>query len=297
MSTPDFDPRRYPDPLGVPDWTWDEPTVLLHRLDEWQEGDHDTGPLIRWAAVHLRGEQDIDTAAPIHRLAYFGLGVCVGILLLAFLLAAGNGIAGEGGGREAGLASGWWKGAHSQPQSPRPFVAVPTLGLQGLVRTDILAASSGEPDHGNTRPVVGGTLRGTPREIPVAVVTTADPSLGGVPLPPRFLADVAAGRQPETTKSSPGPLSALTAEGIASHMGSGWPARYLALPIGPGYRVNLCGPAICLHVVSTDAGPSLAMQRKGRVADLSVQLFERLCGCPARFGLTVVSWMVEGREP
>jgi hypothetical protein len=33
-----------------------ESANLLARLDAWKPGDHDTGPLIRWAAAHLRGE-------------------------------------------------------------------------------------------------------------------------------------------------------------------------------------------------------------------------------------------------
>jgi hypothetical protein len=32
-----------------------EPAELLRRLDAWEEGDN-PGPLIRWAAAHLRGE-------------------------------------------------------------------------------------------------------------------------------------------------------------------------------------------------------------------------------------------------
>jgi hypothetical protein len=35
--------------------TW-ENAELLRRLDQWQDGD-EPGPLIRWAAAHLRGEQ------------------------------------------------------------------------------------------------------------------------------------------------------------------------------------------------------------------------------------------------
>lgn len=38
-----------PDPGALP-----ENAVLLRRLDEWVEGDN-PGPLIRWAAAHLRG--------------------------------------------------------------------------------------------------------------------------------------------------------------------------------------------------------------------------------------------------
>src|SRR5688572_26534534 len=74
-------------------------------------------------------------------------------------------------------------------------------------------------------------------------------------------------------------------EGIVSHVGAGFPDDYLALPIGPGHRVTLCGPARCLSLTSTDAGPNREMLRAGRIADVSAPLFVRLCGCPASQGL------------
>lgn len=55
------------DPLTVDDerMEWgDENAVLLRRLDGWKEGDHDTSPLIRWAATHLRGELSMRTIKP-----------------------------------------------------------------------------------------------------------------------------------------------------------------------------------------------------------------------------------------
>lgn len=86
-----------------------------------------------------------------------------------------------------------------------------------------------------------------------------------------------------------------TASGIASHMGAGFPAGYLALPIGPGYFVRICGAGGCVEMRSTDAGPDLAMQREGRVADLSVAVFVKVCGVPAGLGLCQVSVTVIGR--
>lgn len=87
------------------------------------------------------------------------------------------------------------------------------------------------------------------------------------------------------------------ASGIASNMGPSWPTTYLALPIGPGYVARICGPGGCVTRTSTDAGPSLAMQRPpyNRVADLSVADFEAVCGVPASFGLCQVSVTVVGR--
>jgi hypothetical protein len=82
--------------------------------------------------------------------------------------------------------------------------------------------------------------------------------------------------------------------GNITHMGAGYPADYLAIPIGPGHTVTLCGPAECLVLTSTDAGPSRASLEDGRIADVSVQLFERLCKCPASRGWFAGSWHVGG---
>jgi hypothetical protein len=76
-----------PDPLEVepePVEVEDENAVLLRRLDAWQEGDN-AGPLIRWAAAHLRGEPPLDRPAPTW-LAWLGLGVCIGIVLFALVV-------------------------------------------------------------------------------------------------------------------------------------------------------------------------------------------------------------------
>lgn len=96
---------------------------------------------------------------------------------------------------------------------------------------------------------------------------------------------------PATTAA---PLELVTRTGILSHMGAGWPADYLALPIGPGHRVELCGAGGCLELVSTDAGPAEAMLDAGRIADASVEIFEAVCGVPASRGLCPVTWTVVG---
>jgi hypothetical protein len=71
-----------------------------------------------------------------------------------------------------------------------------------------------------------------------------------------------------------------TVTGIASHMGHTEPLGYLALPVGRSRRATICGPLACVTRVSTDAGPSKAMQRQGRVADLSIYDFATICGDP-----------------
>jgi len=65
-------------------------------------------------------------------------------------------------------------------------------------------------------------------------------------------------------------------------------ANYLALPGGRGLHVRICA-AMCLHLVSNDAGPDLAMQREGRVADIGVLNWERICGVPRSRGLCRVT--------
>lgn len=77
--------------------------------------------------------------------------------------------------------------------------------------------------------------------------------------------------------------------GIASFVDPVFGPRYLALPEGPGHRVRICGPAGCVTRISTDAGPDLAMQREGRIADLSFADFRRVCGCyPWAVGLVEI---------
>lgn len=82
--------------------------------------------------------------------------------------------------------------------------------------------------------------------------------------------------------------------GTWTHMGSGYPASYLALPIGPGHRVRACGPARCLTLTSTDAGPDRSALQRGIIGDLSVELFTELCGCPPTTGRFAGSWKLLG---
>ena len=83
-------------------------------------------------------------------------------------------------------------------------------------------------------------------------------------------------------------VPAGTVAGVASTYGPGWDG-WLALPEGPGVRVRICGAGGCLVRTSTDAGPSLAMQRKGRIVDLDVPTFEAVCGVPWTAGLCRVT--------
>jgi hypothetical protein len=81
-------------------------------------------------------------------------------------------------------------------------------------------------------------------------------------------------------------------EGDIAHSGSRSP--YVAIPLGPGIRIRVCGPADCITVTSTDAGPNRASLLAGRIMDLDIGRWERVCGMPARFGLCPGSWVRVG---
>lgn len=85
-------------------------------------------------------------------------------------------------------------------------------------------------------------------------------------------------------------------EGEITHIGDDhpWPEDYLAIPLGPGVQVRICGPAACADMVSTDAGPNRQKLLEGVIADVSWQRFETLCGVPARMGGCPGSWTVIG---
>lgn len=81
--------------------------------------------------------------------------------------------------------------------------------------------------------------------------------------------------------------------GVISHMGSGFPDRYLALPVKPFLTVELCGPADCVILAQNDYGPDQRVH-PDRIADVSAAMFERLCGCPSSAGVMRGSWTVVG---
>lgn len=86
-------------------------------------------------------------------------------------------------------------------------------------------------------------------------------------------------------------------EGIASFVGPKYGSAYLALPAGRGITATICAGPRCVTRVSTDAGPALFLQRRGRIADLSYADFRRLCVCdPYVVGLIHVS-VEEGVSP
>lgn len=141
-----------------------------------------------------------------------------------------------------------------------------------------------------------GLLSGAPDETARVL-----PSSVGAPTPaarPSEVRDLDA-TEPSTVESvrgtpSPGttaqPAEAWTRQGIVNWATESHGPTYLALPIGPGHRVELCGPGGCLTLLSTDAGPDLERQRAGRIADLAVELWESISGVPRGYGGFVGTW-------
>lgn len=128
-----------------------------------------------------------------------------------------------------------------------------------------------------------------------AIILTLGPILG--PTPGRDAARVGS---PAVAPQSPAAALGTAIEGgTASHYGSSCLEGCLALPIGPGHRVRVCGAGGCITRVSNDAGPSLAMQRQGRIVDLARNDFERVCGLPWTAGLcrVTVEYLDDGPVP
>lgn len=141
--------------------------------------------------------------------------------------------------------------------------------------------------HGGDAPMSGATIQGRT----------------GAPADPAVAQSAEHRSQPEATGSDPvrganvgaptvsrepsDDIGTAIMSGVLAHMGRApVPADYAAIPWGRGIRVRICA-AHCVTVVSADTGPSLAMQRAGRIADLSVALFVRICGLPASRGVCV----------
>ena len=136
---------------------------------------------------------------------------------------------------------------------------------------------SGQDTEAAAAPSQPRTLSPAPSPAPA----TLAPSARAVP---RLASRRSAGTPQRGQDSRPtGPMT-----GIASWMPECYGAAYLALPEGAGVRVTICA-ATCVTLTSTDAGPSLAMQRAGRVADVGVLTWERVCGRPRAVGLCRVT--------
>jgi transcriptional regulator with XRE-family HTH domain len=138
----------------------------------------------------------------------------------------------------------------------------------------------------------------TPRPVqfrPIPPVATARPAAPTPPASPS-LPSPATGTRPALvmtlrTATPPQPPSPrrTALRGVATWMPERYGSRYLALPSGAGHRVRICGAGGCLVITSTDSGPSLAMQRAGRIADIGVRSWEGICGLPRSRGVCRVT--------
>ncbi len=200
-----------------------------------------------------------------------------------------------------GYLAGWHDGYQDRPVvnhpdagtiASRALLAGFVLGflLCALLASRALAAPraaavipSDAPNAGTVRNVETDQRQpGAP--LPERLDTREGNQLAAIPVAP-VASDSGLG-----ASSGPWPVT-----GIASFVSPRFGPRYLALPGGPGIRVRICGRVGCVNRTSTDAGPSLAMQRAGRVADLSHSEFARVCGCsPNRVGLIHVTvWYLD----
>lgn len=94
-------------------------------------------------------------------------------------------------------------------------------------------------------------------------------------------------------------LELVTRTGTLAFAEESYGPDYLAVPIGPGHLVEVCGPGGCETLVSTDAGPNREMLALGRIADLAIVRFAHVCGFSdideARLrGLCSATWTVVG---
>lgn len=135
-------------------------------------------------------------------------------------------------------------------------------------------------------PETAGPLPGAPLSLRYPIRRAVrESAVGWHPYPD----PVPSGAPPDPGTTAP-PPETWTREGIASWMPERFGPTYLALPIGPGHRVELCGAGGCEVMVSNDAGPALVMQRANRIADIAVLAWERICAVPRSLGLCPVTW-------
>ena len=156
--------------------------------------------------------------------------------------------------------------AVSHAPTPRPAQQV-----DGLVPWPTPAARTGAPEALATDPASDSSAK---RRAPRPDAHPAAASPGALSRP-----GASAGALVSKTSVAGSTPAPVATSGTASFMDPSYGASYLALPSGPGHRVLICSVERCVTRTSTDAGPDLAMQRAGRVADLSYRDAAFLCGC------------------
>jgi hypothetical protein len=175
------------------------------------------------------------------------------------------------------------KGRYATPAAPQPTLGAPSVkpAEPGGTGTDTGGATMGGflpvRPLGAQRPRHRHELLPSPSPRPTVRPVAAH-------VAPRAPVERTAPRPPAV-----GLATWTAAAGVASHMGPRYAAWYLALPQGRGVLARICGAGGCVTMRSTDAGPDKATQRRGRIADLSMSVFVRVCGVPASAGLCRVS--------
>jgi hypothetical protein len=165
----------------------------------------------------------------------------------------------------------------SDVASDMPVSAVPITGFEAIRTAGSTVVGTSNPSPAVPQP---RTLTPAPSPAPATLTPSARVRL----------ASVRSSGEPQRGQS-PSPAASATAvqRGTASTYGPAFGPGWLAVPQGPGIRVRVCGSGGCIVRTSTDAGPDLAMQRLGRIVDLSVRDFELVCGCSWTVGLVPVS--------
>ena len=159
----------------------------------------------------------------------------------------------------------------------------------GCAPVDAAPQATYRPFSGPWRPVVVAEATPMPSAAPRAsYAPTERPAATSRPTAPPPTPRPTAKPTPKPRQVAPR-ASGRVVSGVASRMGPAFPSSYLALPRGAGITVRICGAGGCVTMRSTDAGPDLAMQRAGRVADLSDAVWQAVCGLPLSAGLCKVA--------
>ncbi len=226
------DPPTKPQPWLDPDPLTVEPEPVDERI-----------PYHGW---ELEPERPISAGC-----AWFGLGVCVGTIVMALLITVGNAVA-----------------------APRSAAVIPPTGTSADAEAPVASRAEATPGGMGQQPT------GAPSAAPSLVATG-----GGTPL----------SRSEGPVPSPTGKVGSaiVAARGTWAYANASHGPRYLAIPEGPGWIVEVCGPLGCLERVSTDAGPELWLQRAGRIGDLSSADFRAICG-PLSAGLCSGSYSILG---
>ena len=178
---------------------------------------------------------------------------------------------------------GFSDGAWSQPRWRRLTVAAVAIAIVAFGLGYLAGQADAAPSSAELLsvpvPTVAAPLSGAPNrrdgevDGPLAGLRETSPATGAPP-------------DPGTTAP---PLDAWTRSGVIAYADESHGPAYLAVPWGPGHLVEVAGPGGTITLVSTDAGPDLAMQRAGRVGDLAVGLWETICAVPRTMGLCPVT--------